>query len=624
MQATTEQREKLHAMRKKLREAENLAGIGRGGWNRKTLEEHKRDGTYQEYRHGKLAPATLNYPKPSTKCKAGMKSQRRWIRSAADEYAVLNGCRFNERLAEHAAGFFPKFLRHSKDPWRGKPFELLDWQRDDVIYPLFGWVHGDTGIRRFKRCFIEIAKKNGKSTMAAGIGLYMLTADCEGGAEVYSVASDKFQAGIVHREAISMVDASPELTAVIKLNRSTNNILHTASNSWYRALAGNAKAFEGLNIHCAIIDELHIWYGREGWDALRYGFRARRQPLQFVITTAGDDEQSVCYGQLEHARNVIAGTVRDEELLPLIYESSPEDDWTTEEVWQKANPSLGTIFSADALRQDAENAKGHASEEAAFKRYSLNIWAKATNPWLSPDDWNRNRREFNPADMKGRECYGGLDLSRTRDMTALALVFPWDEDGKRVYYRQCVRFWLPRAAIERYKNVFPIEQWRRDGWLEIMEDNYDPVEAAILEAAQSYDLMGVAFDEMYARDFMLNLETNHGIQATKFPQTIMSYAGPTSEYERLLIHESLHHDGNPVLSWQAGHVQVKTDVNANKRPVKPNNEDCRKIDGIVAGIMALDLATRVVGQSAYSDSGVMYVGEAYGDEEETEEEETYA
>jgi phage terminase large subunit-like protein len=403
-----------------------------------------------------------------------------------------------------------------------------------------------------------------------------------------------------------MAEASDTLAACLKLNRSTRNILYGATNSWYRALSNEPGGKEGLNIHACIIDELHVWKGRDLWDTLRYGYRSRRQPLQFVITTAGDDDQSVCYSELERARQILSGAIRDDAYFALVYEASPEDNWTDEATWQKANPSIGQTFTVQTLREDADAAKGRASEEAVFKRYSLNIWSKAANPWLSIDDWQKNQRAFSGEDLAGMECYGGLDLSRTRDMTALALVFPWEEDGRQVY-RQLVRFWLPEAAVSRYKDHIDIPKWVEAGWLEIMGDTYDQVEAAIVEAAEQFRMVGLAYDRMYARDFTEKLQQEHGIMPAEFSQTIMQYAGPTAEYERLLIHDALHHNGNPVLAWQAGHVQVKQDANANKRPVKPPGADYRKIDGIVAGIMALGYAmTQPANESAYASPGMLY------------------
>lgn len=560
-----------------------------GGANRKPVEQHLAEGTYRADRHGPLAPSILDYPKPRPDLTESIKAARRWIHNAGDELAFAAGCRFCEPLAEHAAGFFPKYLRHSKGQWAGQPFQLLPWERDELIHPLFGWIRPD-GTRRFRRAFVECPKKQGKSTIASGIGLYMVSADGEPGAEVYSAASDRDQASIVHGEAIRMVEASPALSACLKVNRSNRNILYEHTNSWYRALSNEPGGKEGLNIHACIIDELHIWHGRDLWDTLRYGYRSRRQPLQFVITTAGDDDQSVCYAELERARSIIRGDVRDDAYFALVYEAQPEDDWLDEAVWAKANPSMGHTFTVETLREDAMAAKGKASDEAVFKRYSLNIWQRATNPWLSMDDWAKCERQYTLDEMAGRDCYAGLDLSRTRDMTALVLVFPIEQDDGRTIYRQWPIFWLPEAAVEQYKNRLDIAGWQRSGAMSLMGDTYADVEAAILDVSKRFNLVELAFDPMYARDLAEKLQNEQGIPVVEYPQTIMQFAGPTAEYERLLIHGALHHPGNPVLTWQAGNVNIKTDANANKRPVKPPGPDYRKIDGIVAGIMAVGRA----------------------------------
>jgi phage terminase large subunit-like protein len=564
-----------------------------------------RDGTYRADRHGPLSPSILDYPKPAIGTKPSKQSQRRWIRSAADEHAVANGCWFNEELAEHAANFFPKFLRHSKGQWAGQPFALLDWQRNDLIYPLFGWLRADK-TRRYRRAFCEVPKKNGKSTIASGVGLYMLVADEEPGAEVYSAASDRDQAGIVHGEAMRMAEASDVLASCLKINRSTKNILYNTTGSWYRALSSEPGGKEGLNIHCAIIDELHVWHGRDLWDTLRYGYRSRRQPLQFVITTAGDDDQSVCYRELERCRQILDGRIYDDAYFTLIYEAQPDDDWTDPAVWAKANPSLGQTFSVESLAEDCEAAKGRPTEERVFKRYSLNIWSRGAKPWLSPETWAAAAVEVRPDMLEGKPCYAGLDLSRTRDMTACVLTFVLTEsDGPR--YVQVPKFWLPRVAIEKYRNAFDLEGWHAAGLLDYLDGDFEPVKAYIRQCKERYALAGVVYDPAYAFDLAKELREQDGIECIPFPQTIKAFAFPTAEYERLLAMGTLQHDGNPVMTWQAGHVQVANDRNNNKRPVKPSDESTKKVDGIVAGIMSLDLALR---KEPISDGcGVVYAGD---------------
>lgn len=233
------------------------------GGPRKSIERHILEGTLDISRHRERLQAEVSPfpPKPRKTVRASARSQSRWVHNESDQRAVRNGCRFNEALAQHAVDFFAKFLAHSKGQWTGKPFDLLGWQRDDLIYPLFGWVRKNS-TRRFRCVYVEIPKKNGKSTIASAIGLYMLCAEEEPGAEVYSMASDRDQASIVHGEAINMVDALPALSAVIKLNRSTKCMSHLESYSSYKAASSKAAGKEGINIHCGIIDELHVWQGR--------------------------------------------------------------------------------------------------------------------------------------------------------------------------------------------------------------------------------------------------------------------------------------------------------------------------------------------------------------------------
>src|SRR5215831_5309752 len=281
----------------------------------------------------------------------------------ADEAALAEGCTFHAASAERVRQFFRSFLRHSKGQWAGKPFELLDWQFTDIIAPLFGWKRAD-GSRRFRRAYIEVPKKNGKSTLASGIGLYLLVGDGEPGAEVYSVAADRYQANIVHGEAIRMVRASPGLSSRLELNRTTHNISFPKLSAWYRSLSSEANTKEGLNAHGLIIDELHAWKGRGLWDALRYAGRSRRQPLLFAITTAGDDMDSICREQHDYAKGVLSGEILDTRFFAYIRRAAAiaegdreDDDWADPAIWHKANPSLGVTIDPGEFARDVEEAK---------------------------------------------------------------------------------------------------------------------------------------------------------------------------------------------------------------------------------------------------------------------------
>ncbi len=513
---------------------------------------------------------------------------RRRIVTPADEIAARNGCYYDERAGMRVVEFFRRFLRHSKgSDFAGRPFELLDWQREEIILPLFGWKRSD-GMRRFRKTYLEIPKKNGKSTLASGIGLYLLVGDNEPGAEVYSAATDQTQASIVHGEAINMVDASPELSSILQVNRSNRNIIFPGCKSYYRALSSDAAGKEGLNAHAVIADELHVWKGRKLWAALRYAFRARKQGLLFVITTAGDDPTSVCFEQHLYARDVLSGVNTDERFFAYIRAANESlgDNWTDPAVWHKANPGLGTVIDPIEFAHDVEEAKKSPLSQSEFKRYSLNIWASAQQPWLRMEDWNACQQAYTLESLAGRECYGGLDLAKTRDMTALVLVFP-ELDGT---YKLWPFFWLPEDTVHDPDMPEHYRLWQREGWIETTPGNvcdYGFIEKRILEISQQFDLRKYAFDPYNAEATTQRLEDQHDIKRIAFQQTIKNFAEPTSEFERLVLSQKLVHNGHPILAWQAGNVNVRTDANNNRRPVKPQRGDTRTIDGIVAAIMGL-------------------------------------
>jgi phage terminase large subunit-like protein len=529
---------------------------------------------------------------------------KRWIKSEADEIAVHQGCYFDQHAADHVEEFFRRFLRHSKGRWGGKPFELIDWQRDDLIFPIFGWKLPD-GRRRIRKVYCEVPKKQGKSTICSGVGLYMLVGDGEPGAEVYSAATDQNQAGIVHGEAINMVDASPELSALIDINRSTKTITFPHTKSVYKALSSDAHSKEGLNASCIIADELHVWRGRVFWDALKYAFAAREQPLLFMITTAGDDTLSVCYEQRTYAKQVASGEVQDLRFHSYIAAAEADDDWTDEKTWFKANPSLGQTQSLDDFRADFEEALKTPTTQSSFKRYRLNIWATGSNPWLSYHQWQACGRKFHEEDLLGCPCFGGLDLARIRDMTAFVLWFPKDDGNYVLPY-----FWMPEATINRTDSPEYLRAWVRDGLListpgEVCDYNF--VREHIVKLSQQFDLRAIYFDPYNAEQLTQELDEEYGIPRYAFGQSKQNFTAPVEEFERLIVSQQVFHNNHAILNWQAGHVEVKEDATGKKQPVKPKRNDPRKIDGIVAAVMGLAGALELGADttSVYDNSGVV-------------------
>lgn len=539
---------------------------------------------------------------------------KRWIQTAADERAAADGCWFDEAAGEYVVEFFRRFLRHWEGRWAGEPFELMPWQYERLIMPLFGWKrHNEFGkpVRRFNRAYVEVPKKNGKSPTGAAIGLYMLVADGEPGAKVFSAAVDKDQAKIVHTHAIKMVEASTPLQSILTINRSTSNIHFAGTNSYYRALSGDKTkgAKEGLNGNCCIIDELHAWKGRSFWDELKYMGASREQPLMFAITTAGDDMLSVCRQQHEYAQKVIRGDTVDHSFFGLIFQADADDPWDHPDTWAKANPSLGYTVTRGEFQQSVNEAKESPSQISSFKRYRLNIWATGENPWLKLDDWlQKCQKSYTDDDLAGEPCYGGLDLSRTRDMTAFVLAFPDDEteEVKLLPY-----FWLPEARAKEMPNKEELFRWAEQGHIELTPGNivdYGFVKRRILELCDKFDLLELAFDPKYAEELTQSIEQETGVDRVEFPQSRLHFTGPSKEFERRVIAGLMQHNGNPILTWQIGHAQVKADPDGNIKPVKREPNDYRTVDGVIAAIMASARATmNMGGKSFYDDNEVELV-----------------
>ncbi len=510
-----------------------------------------------------------------------------WIRTEADAWAVSEGFIFQLAAAERVRTFFRRFLCHSKGEWAGQPFELLDWQWREIVAPLFGWQRPD-GTRRFRRGYIEVPKKNGKSCLFSGLSLYLLLADGEPGAEIYSAAVDRDQASIVFTEAANMVEASPHLESRLQVVRSTKRIVDHPSRSYYKALSADVPAKEGLNAHAILIDELHAQRNRDLWDTLRYAGASRRQPLHLAITTAGYDRHSICWEQHDYAAKVQDGTIQDRAFFSFICAAEPDDDWTAPEVWQKANPSFGITLSAEQFAEDCQEAQQSPAKENSFRRYRLNQWTEQDVRWLSLERWDACSRA--PSELEGRSCFAGLDLSSTTDLSALVLVFGDERDE---VYDVLPFFWVPEEGArqrERRDHV-PYLQWIRQGCLEATPGDvvdYEVIRARIRELGERYRIQEIALDRWNATQLATQL-SGDGFEMVAFGQGYASMSAPTKKLEELVLSQRLAHGGHPVLRWMAGNVSLETDAADNWKPSK--KKSIERIDGIVAMIMALDRAT---------------------------------
>ena len=606
----------------------------RKGSGAKTLAEHVRDGTFRFSDHQHLLDdAKVFEPeeKPSGIVKASIKSQRQWVRNAADERALQDGFRFNEGLAEHVDKCFAKYFRHSKGQWAGQPFQLNTFQLENIIYPLFGWVNAQ-GFRRFRRAYIEIPKKNYKSTTAAGIGLYMLTCDGERGAEIYSLGADKDQARIVHGEAQRMVESSPELSAALNVNRTTGVITYQDTQSKYQALSGVSRGKHGLNIHAAILDELHEWRDANLFDSIRYGIRARRQPLLFSITNSGDNLESICRREHEKAQRIIDGSVYDPSYFGLILSATIEEaqqeienvksGQTELPIATRCNPAVGDVLNPDDILTDIKDAISDPSAKANLLRLTYGVWNVAAQPWLNADSWglcsddeagtllnDGETWNYSPGsiDLRNMDCFAGLDLSKNRDFTAAVLMF---RDVETETYYQLPMFWLPEATVDGRANLANYREWVAKGFLRSVPGtviDYEIVTQDLFNVHELFHVEELLYDPWQAEPMRQRLEAG-GVRCAKFAQTIRNFAGVTEDYERLINTGMLRHPNNEILTWQAGNCQVKTDPNKNKRPVKRQADDYRTIDGIVAGCMALFSAMSQEQVASFYDENPVEIG----------------
>ena len=481
------------------------------------------------------------------------------------------------------AKFFSK-LRHTKGEWAGKPFALEPWQ-EAIVEKVFGTLKAD-GTRQYRTVYIEVPRKNGKSTLCAGLGAYLLYSDEEPGAEVYSAAADRDQAAIVFEQAKAMVEGNEELAEFSEVYR--RSIVVPSKGRVWKVLSADAPTKHGLNAHGIIFDELHAQPNRDLWDVLTTSTGARRQPLVVAITTAGYDRHSICYQIHDYALKVRDGIITDDTFLPVIFAAGAEDDWTAEETWRKANPGLGTTVKLEYLRQECDRAKEMPAAQNTFRRLHLNQWTEQADRWIDMAVWDKNAGDVDEAELLGRPCYVGLDLASTTDLCALVALFPL-EDGK---YAVRAKFWVPEENVQKrvHRDRVPYDVWIRDGLIESTPGNvvdYEFIRAAVGDWLTKYQVQEVAFDPWNASHLVTELQGD-GAKMVEFRQGFASMSAPTKQFGKLLLAGELMHGGNPVLRWMASNVSVKQDPAGNLKPDKSTSTE--RIDGIVAAIMALGRA----------------------------------
>ena len=510
-----------------------------------------------------------------------------------------------QALADRAVAFINS-LKHTKGVWYGKNFELLPWQ-DKIVRDLFGTLKPN-GYRQYNTAYVEIPKKQGKSELAAAIALYLTCGDGEYGAEVYGCAADRQQASIVFDVAVEMINQCPALKRRCKILTSTKRIVYEPLKSFYQVLSAESYTKHGLNVHGVIFDELHAQPNRALYDVMLTGSGdARKQPLYFLITTAGTDRNSICYEVHQKAEDVLKGKKNDPTFYPVIYGLKDDEDWTDEKNWYKANPSLDITVDVDKIRAAFNNAKENPAEENLFRQLRLNQWVKQSVRWMPMDKWNLCSFPVDKEKLKGRLCYGGLDLSSTTDITAFVLVFPpEDEDDK---YQVLPFFWLPEETLELRvrRDHVPYDNWKAKGLVLTTEGNvvhYGFIEKFIEELGTQYNIKEIAYDRWGAVQMVQNLE-GMGFTIVPFGQGYKDMSPPTKELMKLVLEKKIAHGGNEVLDWMVDNIYIKTDPAGNIKPDKEKSTE--KIDGAIALIMALDRAIRHQGQqdSVYNERGII-------------------
>ena len=513
---------------------------------------------------------------------------------------------YDENKADYAVSFI-QALKHTKGKWAGKPFELIDWQ-EQIIRDLFGIIKPN-GYRQFNTAYVEIPKKMGKSELAAAIALLLTCGDGEERAEVYGCAADRNQASIVFNVAADMVRMCPALAKRVKILDSMKKLIYQPTGSVYQVLSADVKNKHGFNTHGVVFDELHTQPNRKLYDVMTKGSGdARTQPLYFLITTAGDNQNSICWEVHQKAVDLLERRKTDPTFYPVIYGAGMEDDWTDPKVWKKANPSLGITVNMDKVKAAFESARQNPAEENSFRQLRLNQWVKQAVRWMPMEKWDACAFKVDPESLKGRVCYGGLDLSSSTDITAFVLVFPpLDEDDK---YSIMPFFWIPEENIDlRVKrDHVNYDLWERQGFIKTTDGNvvhYGFIESFIEELGTNYNIREIAFDRWGAVQMTQNLE-GMGFTVVPFGQGFKDMSPPTKELMKLTLEGKLAHSGHPVLRWMMDNIFVRTDPAGNIKPDKEKSSE--KIDGAVATIMALDRAIRNDGVSTgsvYDERGIL-------------------
>jgi phage terminase large subunit-like protein len=502
--------------------------------------------------------------------------------------------------ADHVSGFFRELLVHTKGKWARHAFELTPWQADEVVRPVFGtvWFDPEEGryVRRFTIVWIEVARKNGKSELMAGIALYLLVADNEESAEIYGCAKDKDQARKVFDVAKRMVELSPVLARRLSIQNQAKRIVDLRSASYYEAVPADAAGNLGHNPHGIVFDEVLTQPDGDLWAAMETGMGTRAQPMMVAATTAGDDPASWCKSKHDEMVRIAEDPSRSPRTFVYIRNVPTDADPWDESLWPLGNPALGDFLKLQILRDEAREARESLSRENTFRQYRLNQWVSQVTRYISMDEWAANVGErglwlapdYHRDQLTGLTCWGGLDLSARFDLTAWTLLFG---DGSALW-----RFWVPEAMVPKLDKHTDgkFGGWVKDGWITATEGDvidYEAIYEAVATDAEAFQIQTVTYDQWSGEPVRQAIVERTGLELVESRTTYDRMTAPMKELERLLKSAGLAHGGNPVAAWMADSLEAKhpTDDPDRVRPVKPDRgKTGKRIDGMVSLILAID------------------------------------
>ena len=513
----------------------------------------------------------------------------RYVRLAVERYfrdranAVEKGWYFDERAAARPIDFI-RNLPHIKGEWAGRSIELEPWQQF-FLWNLFGFRRAATGYRRFREAYLEVARKNGKTTLLAGIGCYMRGADGEAGAEVYSCATTRDQARECFGAAQEMVRRCT-LSRRAKIFRSAGgSISYEANGSIFKPLSSDANTLDGKNASCTIVDEFHAHKTDEVYAVMKSSMGARRQPLMCIITTAGFNLAGPCFTYRSSAIKMLEGIIEDDTSLAMIYTHDNREELADPAMWVKSNPCFGASVKPEYLEEQYHTMRTKPEQESSILTKNFNLWVQASDIWIGDDVWCANRSQTDVETLNGCECYGGLDLGAVNDFSALVLEF--HENGRT---QVLPFFWIPeekyRSRREMLRENANIDVWVRQGFLRVTPGNvtdYGIIRNDIIELRDRYLILKIGYDRWNSSQLVIDLLAE-GLPMDGFQQSISNISPPTKDFERIVRLGEYEHFDNPILRWQISNTVVWRDANDNLKPVK--NRSPEKIDGVVAAIMA--------------------------------------